>query len=604
MTRTFAARRYLTTALLLGAGASTFVACLPFDTEEEYDPPINGSPEIVTAAKPPPAINGGTLAVSGDIAVAADADRDRVSIVDLKAGKSIDIELNEDDEPGRVALDAEGRAHVILRRGGAVATIDIASAKLLERRSVCAAPRGLAVDNAQSLIHVACAGGEIVSLPAAGGDPVRVLRTDRDLRDILVSGDSLVVTRFRSAELLKVSASGLVVNRIAPPAFKLFEQGFEPSVAWRTVPLPNGAFAMVHQRAMTTPVQIEQGGYASGGCDGSIVHGTITVFPDDHTVQTDEPAAPAIPFAILPVDVAASKDGGMLGMVAAGNNTVFRTSPSDIAAQSGGDEFGGGCGFSQLQVQVDGQPVAIAFDDANNMVVQTREPASLVMIAPGGNVDTTIDLGGISVKDTGHEMFHTNPNGKSALACASCHPGGTEDGRTWNFDPIGPRRTQSIGGGILKTAPLHWDGDMAGLDTIMAEVFVKRMGGVSPGPRRIKVLARWIDALPVTPRSDVVDTAAVKRGDALFHDAKVGCATCHSGAMLTNNKSADVGTGQAFQVPTLVNIAARAPFMHDGCAPTLHDRFTSACGGGDAHGVTSHLSQSDIDDLVAYLETL
>ena len=64
------------------------------------------------------------------------------------------------------------------------------------------------------------------------------------------------------------------------------------------------------------------------------------------------------------------------------------------------------------------------------------------------------------------------------------------------------------------------------------------------------------------------------------------------------------GTGQAFQVPTLVNIAARAPFMHDGCAPTLHDRFNAACGGGDAHGVTSQLSQSDIDDLVAYLETL
>ncbi len=45
--------------------------------------------------------------------------------------------------------------------------------------------------------------------------------------------------------------------------------------------------------------------------------------------------------------------------------------------------------------------------------------------------------------------------------------------------------------------------------------------------------------------------------------------------------------------------------MHDGCAPTLHDRFTNtACGGGDKHGKTSHLAPEQIDDLVAYLESL
>jgi len=37
--------------------------------------------------------------------------------------------------------------------------------------------------------------------------------------------------------------------------------------------------------------------------------------------------------------------------------------------------------------------------------------------------------------------------------------------------------------------------------------------------------------------------------------------------MLTNNQSADVGTGGTFQVPSLVDLAHRAPYMHDGCAP-------------------------------------
>jgi hypothetical protein len=45
--------------------------------------------------------------------------------------------------------------------------------------------------------------------------------------------------------------------------------------------------------------------------------------------------------------------------------------------------------------------------------------------------------------------------------------------------------------------------------------------------------------------------------------------------------------------------------MHDGCAPTLRERFGApSCSGGERHGSTSTLSASDVDDLVAYLESL
>lgn len=146
---------------------------------------------------------------------------------------------------------------------------------------------------------------------------------------------------------------------------------------------------------------------------------------------------------------------------------------------------------------------------------------------------------------------------------------------------------------------------MAGIPTgHHGEVFVKRMGGIAQGPRRIKAFSKWLDALPALPRSAPSDMGAVQRGEALYNSAKVGCASRHSGTHLTNNKTADVGTGREFQVPSLLNIADRAPFMHDGCAATLHDRFSGSCGGGDKHGVTSQSAPSDIDDLVAYLETL
>ncbi|MBC8131533.1 MAG: cytochrome-c peroxidase, partial [Deltaproteobacteria bacterium] len=64
-------------------------------------------------------------------------------------------------------------------------------------------------------------------------------------------------------------------------------------------------------------------------------------------------------------------------------------------------------------------------------------------------------------------------------------------------------------------------------------------------------------------------------------------------------------TSAAFQVPSLRGVGWRAPFMHDGCSPTLAARFGNKyCDGGDAHGKTSQLTPAQIDDLVAFLESL
>jgi cytochrome c peroxidase len=60
-----------------------------------------------------------------------------------------------------------------------------------------------------------------------------------------------------------------------------------------------------------------------------------------------------------------------------------------------------------------------------------------------------------------------------------------------------------------------------------------------------------------------------------------------------------------FQVPSLRGVGWRAPYMHNGCATTLSGRFTNkSCGGGDSHGMTSQLTPAQIDDLVAFLESL
>jgi hypothetical protein len=168
----------------------------------------------------------------------------------------------------------------------------------------------------------------------------------------------------------------------------------------------------------------------------------------------------------------------------------------------------------------------------------------------------------------------------------------------------GPSTKAGSAGRNRSSAPLHWDGEFGEFDSLMTDVFTQRMGGTQLSPRRILATAVWMDSLPLLPLSPAVDASSAERGEALFNDPSVGCANCHSGPRLTSNVSVDVGTSGVFQVPSLRGVAARAPFMHNGCAPTLLDRFNPYCGGDDRHGNTSTLSASDLDDLVSYLETL
>lgn len=601
-------RRALALLLTTLAGSSIAAGCSGTDT-------LIPQEDIVVAAKPPPPINGGTLAVAldGHTAIAADTDRDVVWIVDIDTSSlKAKVALEDGDQPGRVAVDKNGNAHVVLMAGGAIAKVDVASGKLVDRRDVCAAPRGIAYDNANDQIHVACAGGELVTMPAAGGAATRTLQLDRDLRDVVMQGDKLLVSRLRTAEVMVVGSEGKVWQRATPPVVRRMnlntggENDFAPAVAWRMIGLKSGGALMIHQRGMEGPVITQQpGGYSGGGCDEGIVQTTMTKI--DPGGESDPPiliptdGLQSFAGTALPVDIAISPAGTDITIISAGANAIVRKPL--VAVSNSKDEEP--CRGPETQ-PVPGQPVAAVYLSDGTPIVQLREPAAIFL--PG--VNRTISLPGESRKDTGHDVFHQSPGlgmgMATSIACASCHPGAGDDARTWNFETIGPRRTQTVRGGISETAPLHWDGDMRDVGHIMSEVFVNRMGGQPQGPRRQLLIQRWMDSVPKLEHGLATDAAAVERGKALYNDAKVGCASCHSGAKSTNNEFADVGTGKRFQVPTLMNIADRAPFMHDGCAKTLRERFdgSSACGGGDKHGVTSHLTTEQVDDLVTYLETL
>jgi hypothetical protein len=580
-------------------------------------PGVPGGPAGVSAEHAVPIVPG-TLIVTrdGTTAVAADPDRDRVFVVGLATQQVTEVKLEQFDEPGRLAEDGARRVHVATRRGGQLVTIDLASGGIVERRAVCPSPRGVAWDASSDLLHVACETGELVSLPAAGGPATRVLRLGRDLRDVVVSGSKLFVSRLKSAQVHVLAPDGTVESTLRPPDGMSFDgTASEPSVAWRMIGGPAGGVVVAHQRARLSAVTISQpssyGG--GGGCSAGIVEGTVT--PLDPSQPSPLPPTMPLGEMVGASDLAVSPDG-RFAVVSTGNawgpanmpipgefdrgmpmpampvGSTLRVGTLDLLQQPADPCMGSAASNEHV---VTGEPTSVAFDGRGRVVVLSREPAQIQVLGQDG---LTIPLSTDSRLDSGLALFHMNSG--VGLACASCHPEGLEDGRTWEFAELGRRRTQMPAGGVLATAPLHWNGDMKDFTTLVHEVFEARMGAGRPNGNQIEHFARFIDSIALPPAA-LVDTAAAERGKIVFDAAS--CSSCHSGSHFTNNGTYDVGTGGEFQVPSLLGVGARSPFLHDGCAPTLLDRF-GACGGGDQHGQTSKLSAAEIVDLVAYLETL
>ena len=232
------------------------------------------------------------------------------------------------------------------------------------------------------------------------------------------------------------------------------------------------------------------------------------------------------------------------------------------------------------------------------------------------------------------------------VSCASCHTDGLEDGHTWSF-PDGPRQTPTLAGRhISQTAPYHWSGEfgdeaataqnptaVSGFSKFMNHTITERMGGTGlPSESDHKNIEAYIESIPAPKNANVRPTltAAQAHGKQLF-ETTGRCATCHTSTgttqLYTNNSIVNVGTlvtsgrnkdfeGQiteydpktqttitkGLNVPSLLGLARSAPYLHDGSAKTLRARLDNDNDG--LHGTSKGLSESEKDDLAAYLKTL
>jgi mono/diheme cytochrome c family protein len=508
---------------------------------------------------------GGAAASDGPYLAALDLQGDRLILFE-EHGEIREVHFPSGWAPGAVAMEG-GQAAITLRGTGAVALVTVQPLQV-ELWPACPEPRG--VDLRDGRWAVACAGGELVL-------PDRVLRVKPDLGEVLLEGDEAWLTVAREASVLRVSLQdGALLQQHALPVVPDLEgRALVARAARRMVRVGDGRVAVLHQAHTTDEIALSlvpgQPPYGTGACQ-AVARPLVT------WLDAQGPTESVRIDAVLPVELAFWEGDGAFAeptpVIGAGQGLTSAYPPSGLADPVPY------CVPRGTLLATEGFVTGLTVG-AWGVVAVTRSPFTVQ------STDETLLGSEPAPADPGFVLFHqASPSG---LSCASCHLGGREDGHVWRFAGMGERRTQSLAGGLLSTAPYHWDGSLLDLAALFADTGVARMGLPPANEADLASLGAWLDALPA-PISELQQAP----GEELFLEQ---CAGCHEPP---SPVSADVGTGGSFQAPSLDGVGARLPLMHDGCAETLYGRFEPDCG-GDRHG--GPLSEAQIEALVQYLRS-
>jgi cytochrome c peroxidase len=197
-------------------------------------------------------------------------------------------------------------------------------------------------------------------------------------------------------------------------------------------------------------------------------------------------------------------------------------------------------------------------------------------------------------------------------SCTTCHPDVRTDAVNWDLlnDGIGnPKNTKSL---LLAhaTPPSMITGIRADAETGV-RAGIRHIQFMSPNEEKASAIDAFLKSVKPIPSPYLIEgelSAAAQRGKTLF-TGDAGCSHCHSGTYFTNMRQYDVGTGAdnetgvKFDTPTLIETWRTAPYLYDGRAATLKDIFKTF-NPADFHGVTSKLTEQELDDLVEYVLSL
>ena len=251
--------------------------------------------------------------------------------------------------------------------------------------------------------------------------------------------------------------------------------------------------------------------------------------------------------------------------------------------------------------------VAEYFSDSVSAVdLTTGTPVSSVRLGSATSTDPV---------RTGEMLFHdATMSYQSWQSCASCHPDARADGLNWDLlnDGIGnPKNTKSL---VLseQTPPAMSLGVRLTTQKAVRSGLRSILFAVRP-EAEARAIDEYLRSIRPAPNPNLRKgrlSKPAQRGQRVYADQQVGCATCHPAPLFTDQKSHDVGTGnvsdrpgERFDTPTLVECWRTAPYLHDGSAATIRDVLTTR-NRQTQHGATSGLTPQQLEDLIAYVLSL
>ncbi len=618
-------------AVLLQPGASHAKRMVIHD--EDIVPPsfaldgaALGGPRAPTGAdlRAPAHLAGGTIATLADGALVIDPDSGDLVRLDLRGNQLARLTIGRD--AAQLVVDRAARiAFVTDRRGDQVVVVDLAGAEptVRARWSTPAEPFGLALSpDGATLLVTTVADRMLVAFDTKAGTARWRRPLGPEPRGVAISPDGAqaIVTYLTSAAVDRIQLADPSATRSialgtaragAPVTAAATVEAIDGTTTGRR--FPRNAFAarfvgnqlaiVPHQ--VSTPLQEsrfgENTGSYGGGFEPPVSHALTIIASGD----TDLPRQVSAQIAIhQPRALAWDPARDRLVVAGFGSDSLLFV---DAASQAGirhvvdvaiGDRSCGpqGVAFGDdgdawVYCAVSRKTARVALDDKRVAKITWGPPVAATKL-------TELEHLGFDLFRRGND-FRLSTRG--AMACSSCHPETRTDGLSWRIERH-ELQTPVLGGRIMGTHPYKWDGGDADL-TISLTSTMKRLGGGGLRKDETRALAAFVEGL-APPRVPTRSAARVARGKTLFASAELGCNSCHSGARLTDRQShALSGTLATVDTPSLVGLAASAPYYHDGSAATLEALLADR---GLVHGMAevSDLTATQITDLVAFLETL
>jgi len=196
-------------------------------------------------------------------------------------------------------------------------------------------------------------------------------------------------------------------------------------------------------------------------------------------------------------------------------------------------------------------------------------------------------------------------------SCLSCHPDGRSDGLNWDLanDGLGnPKNTKSMLYSHV-TPPCMITGIRADAE-IAVRAGIRNIQLTQRPEEDAVCIDKYLSSLSPLPSPYLVNgklSPVAEKGKAIYEQA--GCNQCHNGDYLTDMQMCDVGVGTGkdtdirLDTPTLKEIWRTAPYLYDGRAKTIKEVLT-IFNQEDKHGVTSRLTEEEIDALEQYVLSL